>query len=151
MPARNTLRFPLPPEYANTDLRDALAKVLASIDDAAVSAFDDSSQSIVSYLVVVTHDTWSRAARRKKSSGVTTVPTGSLDSGTTIISKISVVTSSAPVATTLQFDWVRGHLKQRLLWESLVSHVERKVKTAVATEPGNARGPDADMMDLATK
>lgn len=149
MPVRNTLRFPLSHELAINDVQDALVKVLASVEGARVSTYP--SQSIISYLVGVNHDTWSRAARRKKLSGALTVSHHSLDSGTIIISKISAVIGGAPAGTMLQFDWVRGYSKQRPLWESLVSHVERKVRGAVATELGDVRGPDADMMDLATK
>lgn len=132
MPARNTLRYSFP--QTAIEVCDALSGALATIESIIVSSQDSSSPSTNNALIVrMAHDTWSRAARRKKRSRGPAMLPESMNGERLVVSVISVLVADKPMTTVLQFDWVKGHSNQRATWESFVSHVERKVKAALAT------------------
>lgn len=145
MPPRNTLRRSLPDSIGNQDISNTLLKVLSSIEGAVVKAVDDtirtqpeSENYSLDLLVGADRNTWSRAARRKQLTAVS-APCESVSETQTpqMISRLRIpaglemskMQRKDTDGKVVLFDWVRG--RDRSLYESFVSHVGRKLETAL--------------------
>lgn len=131
MPARNTMRQAFTRFGSKVDLERSLAHVLQSIDGVQIMSHYGGDEG--GTLVRATHNTWSRAARRRKV--VTSDAAGEASqAGPGLYCKVRCQdehSGSKPHSYILEFDWVCG--KDRVLFESFTSHVTRKVETLAKT------------------
>ncbi|KAI9063839.1 S-adenosyl-L-methionine dependent methyltransferase, partial [Trametes sanguinea] len=128
MPARNTLHQPLPHAPPGTDVAAILKSVLDSVDGVALRHSNaDRASTAVEYMASATRNTWSRAARRKKQKTMDVDDHRSEDPG--LICRVRYEEASEAEKGSrygqVVFDWLRG--RDRGLFESFASHVERKV------------------------
>ncbi|KAI0752971.1 hypothetical protein C8Q80DRAFT_487656 [Daedaleopsis nitida] len=120
MPARKTLRQPLPRATSVAQVAPVLASTLASIPCLSISERSDVVGDVV---VSATGDTWSRAARRRKKDAMKLE-----DDGASVMTQLACrirCESMSEELVSLAFDWVMG--RDRALFESFASHVERKM------------------------
>lgn len=137
MPLRTTLYQPLPNITSTALLSGILSQVLADVDGVSVT-LDNSSSGDHIYLVRVSANTWSRSARRKK----TTAPLQTdmpLQSAPVMQCRIQCRHGLSPTVTDnhklqgayLDYQWIDG--KERSIFESFVSHVNRKAASSRLT------------------
>ncbi|CDO68174.1 hypothetical protein BN946_scf184938.g26 [Trametes cinnabarina] len=136
MPAKNTLHQPLPRAQTSSKVAILLHSLLTSVDGLVLRDPDaEELRTAADYVVSATRNSWSRAARRKKQE------TMDVDNGQSDPPKLvcRVRYEGASAANERQhengrlvFDWLRG--RERSLFESFASHVERKVIAALSTE-----------------
>lgn len=134
MPSRTTLYQQVPSVWSSEFLYTTLLRVLGAIDGVHVTpeASDSGSTKIPSVLVTGTEITWSRSARRKKTSR----PLQQTSQGSIIMQcRINCVDGPRPIGEKphvvglhLVYQWVGG--SDRGVLESFVSHINRKI-TAV--------------------
>ncbi|KAI0759395.1 S-adenosyl-L-methionine dependent methyltransferase [Trametes elegans] len=130
MPARNTLRQPLPSTPSASHTAPLARAVLDSVDGLTVRGCGTAkSADDVDLVVSATGNTWSRAARRKKRNAIEMedAPTAP-----------RMVCRTRVEDGQLVFDWLKG--TDRGLFESFASHVERKVLAALAARGVNGSG-----------
>ncbi|KAI0687801.1 S-adenosyl-L-methionine dependent methyltransferase [Cerioporus squamosus] len=129
LPPRNTLVQPLAQATSPAQVVQVLAVVLASVDDLTVSHLSAESGA-ADVRLMASWNTWSRAARRKKRDAMPIESDSPPHPEVHLICRIRVGTPAGPGdRVTLVFDWVAG--KDRGLFESFASHVERKVVGAL--------------------
>ncbi|KAH7882085.1 hypothetical protein F5I97DRAFT_1911874 [Phlebopus sp. FC_14] len=131
MPARTTLHQQFSGLESRDVLCDAVHRVLKDIEGVTLtsSAGDESNPSI---LVHATDITWTRSARRKKGTKTSALNTGT--AGPILRCCITCSHSSTSDRTRsqgfqLEYQWVDG--RERHVFESFVSHVNRKVNAVL--------------------
>ncbi|TFK82629.1 S-adenosyl-L-methionine dependent methyltransferase [Polyporus arcularius HHB13444] len=125
LPPRNTLVQPLAQATSQAQVAPVLATVLASVDGLTVRPLSTESGP-ADVLVMVTENTWSRAARRKKRDAMPVETDSGPRAEVQLICRVKLAGSvEEGNRVTMAFDWVAG--KDRGLFESFASHVERKV------------------------
>lgn len=136
MPSRTTL-YQQATDFRSLELLyNRLLQVLEAIEGVHVNSEHADSTEVPSVLVTATEITWSRSARRKKTSRPMSQK---FCQGSIILQcRITCVEGSYPVGEKQQvtdrhlvYQWVDG--SDRGVLESFVSHVNRKV---AAVEPG---------------
>ncbi|KAI0799986.1 S-adenosyl-L-methionine dependent methyltransferase [Fomes fomentarius] len=122
MPPRNTLQQPLPRVTSVEEVLPILSSVLASISGVSVVERSGTPADVVAS---ATGNTWSRAARRKKQEAMQVE--GMHPAETALVCRIRCERDGAQSGSRvlLTFVWVAG--KDRGLFESFASHVERKM------------------------
>ncbi|EKM54577.1 uncharacterized protein PHACADRAFT_258520 [Phanerochaete carnosa HHB-10118-sp] len=131
MPSRNTLRQTYAQFQTAVEAKEALLKVLKSIDGVAITSRNLTSEDEL--LLHASQNTWSRAARRRKL--IPEDPTAEPQSALPALvcrmrcsgNSSDTQDSSGHESVILECDWVQG--KDRGLFESFVSHVARKLDT----------------------
>ena len=127
MPPRNTLKQRLPQTSNVLQLAPFVSTIIRSTDGLiATNRAQDSS--ILDMVVSASENTWSRAARRKRKEVVQIDRPA--QGGTRMICRITHERQEAwkhgnTITDYLVLDWVKG--RDRDLFESFASHVERKV------------------------
>ena len=120
MPLRNTLKQPLPPASDPSGLATLLSAIIRSIDGLIVK-HQSQDPNVLDMTVSAYENTWSRAARRKRREAAHVNPAASDE--VRMSCRIRCETEEA--IECLVLDWVKG--RDRSLFESFASHVERKV------------------------
>lgn len=142
MPQRNTLRQLFAEFQSKEAVDSALTAVLRGVDGVSIDSAGAGTGKGV--LVQTMHNTWSRAARRRRTAGTTP---SIQDEHITPVLRCRIrcleVEPNARVRSQggdiiVQFDWVEGD--DRGLFESFISHVSRKLKEI-------AKASDVDMKE----
>ncbi|KAJ8453876.1 hypothetical protein ONZ51_g13354 [Trametes cubensis] len=137
MPVRNTMHQPLPRKTSMAQATAATRAVLTSIDGLGMrSVRADGSSEILDVVSIVMKNTWSRAARRKKRDAMD--EDGGSVSDPQLVCRLRVEErpqeGGRHEGMYLVFDWLRG--KDRSVFESFASHVERKVVATLSEVQG---------------
>ncbi|KAI8974587.1 S-adenosyl-L-methionine dependent methyltransferase [Trametes punicea] len=136
MPSRNTLRQPLPRAQSSADVTALVRSVLNSVDGIVLREIGDGSPRL-DIIASATRNTWSRAARRKKQRAMD-IDSSHSDPQLVCRLRYEEATDSSHGSNgrlgQLVFDWLRG--RDRGLFESFASHVERKVVTVLTAKDG---------------
>ncbi|RPD52939.1 S-adenosyl-L-methionine dependent methyltransferase [Lentinus tigrinus ALCF2SS1-7] len=129
LPPRNTLVQPLQQAASPAQVVPILTSVLASVDGLTVR--QKSPESGAADVIATAYgNTWSRAARRKKRDAMPVEMDSRAQSEVQLVCRTRLGSNlGEESAVTLVFDWVAG--KDRGLFESFASHVERKVVGAL--------------------
>ncbi len=122
MPPRNTLQQPLPRATSVEEVLPILASVLASISGVSVLKRLGTPAVVVTS---ATGNTWSRAARRKKQEAMQVEGIHPVEVALVCRIRCQKDVAQNGSRVLLTFDWVAG--KDRGLFESFASHVERKM------------------------
>ncbi|OSD00137.1 S-adenosyl-L-methionine dependent methyltransferase [Trametes coccinea BRFM310] len=135
MPSRNTLHQPLPDAQPGTEVATLLKSVLDSLAGLSLRQVNiDGSSTEVEHLASAARNTWSRAARRKKQETMYVDEHG--EAGPKLVCRVCYQEASDAGKSTragqLVFHWLRG--RDRGLFESFASHIERKVIAAVSAK-----------------
>lgn len=129
MPPKNTLKQPFPTCNSRDELWQETLRVLSSVEGSSMT--DETTSTQLCLLLSATGNTWSRAARRKKHT--TPSEPGIHEPTSQLLCRIQCKDGANGIARTggpeLGFHWVRG--RDRALFESFMSHVARKIGTAV--------------------
>lgn len=144
LPPRTTFRQPLdqaPPASALQQVLGALAGESKSESEAAtvvVASDDEDGDSYRTYVVIARRDTWSRAARRKKTQQLCTPDPGARgEKRAALIAHVWVEKERMRKSgVQLVVQWKRGDDAQ--LFESFASHVARKTHEALVSGLGSA-------------
>ncbi|KAM5539796.1 hypothetical protein V8D89_006609 [Ganoderma adspersum] len=133
MPLRNTLKQPLPQTDHASQLGLLVSAIIGSTDGVIASNLSQ-DQSILDMVISTYENTWSRAARRKRKELMKTEPAASGE--TRMTCRIRHQRGEAggqerTITDYLVLDWVKG--RDRGLFESFASHVERKVVEGIKT------------------
>ncbi|KAG6859941.1 hypothetical protein C0995_001617 [Termitomyces sp. Mi166 len=133
LPPRNTLRFDITKD--KKDAQGCLENVLCGMEDATVTPYDaiKLEDDMSSYVVFVTHDTWSRGARRKRKREQEKAVDGDgvdNEGGCPPALVCSVILRQWTEGDRAQMDvqWLYG--KGRSLLESFASHVAQKLNNS---------------------
>ena len=130
MPPRNTLRQPLPQSHSEQRLGEVLLQILASVPGVLVREHGHTRPDAVDVLACASGNTWSRAARRKKRDAMGDEAEEAAQRVVQLVCRIRCERRGDSME--LVSDWVSG--RDRGLFESFTSHVQRKVVAAVAAE-----------------
>lgn len=129
MPPKNTLKQPFPTCNSRDELWEETLRVLSSVEGSSIT--DETTSTQLCLLLSTTGNTWSRAARRKKHT--TPSEPGIHEPTSQLLCRIQCTDNTSGIAGTggfqLEFHWIRGC--DRALFESFMSHVARKIGTAV--------------------
>ena len=129
---RNTLVQSLPQATSVAQVVPILTNVLASINGLVVRQRSAGSGAI-DVIVAAEGNTWSRAARRKMREAMPVEMDSRPQAEVQLVCRVQVTSNASGgdgVGVELVFDWVSG--KERGLFESFVSHVERKIAGSLA-------------------
>ncbi|KAH9889026.1 hypothetical protein C8Q73DRAFT_709419 [Cubamyces lactineus] len=135
MPTRNTLHQPLPRTASMVQATATTHSVLTSVDGLELRAAQTNEQhDTIDVVAVAMKNTWSRAARRKKRDAMD--EDGGNVSDPQLICRLRLEEKPQEGGRHgemhLVFDWLRG--RDRGLFESFASHVERKVVATLSEE-----------------
>ena len=120
MPPRNTLKQRLPQGADGAQLTQTVTDVVRSVEGLNMEPTTEEAP-VPDWIVSASGDSWSRAARRKRQKAMQIE--GDTPPDTRMTCRIRVN------ADCLTFDWLKG--RERTLFESFASHIERKVASAM--------------------
>ncbi|KAI0334613.1 S-adenosyl-L-methionine dependent methyltransferase [Cubamyces sp. BRFM 1775] len=133
MPARNTLHQVLPRTASVAQVTETTRSILTSVDGLELRAAQtNQSSDALDVVAVAVRNTWSRAARRKKRDAMH--EDGRIVSDPQLVCRLRLEEKpdegGRHGGMYLVFDWLRG--RDRGLFESFASHIERKVVTTLS-------------------
>ena len=133
MPLRNTLKQPLPQTDDASQLGVLVSAIIRSTDGVIASNLSQ-DRATLDMVVSAYENTWSRAARRKRKEAMRIELTASSEIRMTCRIRHQREKAGGQESTITDYlvlNWVKG--RDRGLFESFASHVERKVVEGIKT------------------